>query len=53
MLADVRGRNNDLSLADIVILNKDDFKEIADVLISIHAFANGSDKTNDCFRLYR
>lgn len=51
MLADVGGRDNNLSFADIIILNEDDFEKIADILISVYNFTNCSDKTDDGFCL--
>lgn len=51
MFTDVRSRNDDLCLANIVILNKDNLEEITDVFIIINNLAHCSDQTNNGFRL--
>ena len=47
VLADVRGRGDDLGLAHIVVFNIDDLQEITDVFIIIDDLANAADKVND------
>lgn len=49
MLADVRSRANDLSLADIVVLEIDDLKQITDIFVAVYNLADLVDEMNDCF----
>lgn len=51
MLADVRGRDDNLSFADIVILNEDNFEKVADILINVYYLTNCCDETDDGFCL--
>lgn len=44
MLADIRGRAQNLRLADIVVLNENDLEEIADILVVID---NGTDLVDE------
>lgn len=47
MLADVRCGYNDLTLADIVILDKDDLQEIANIRVVVYNLSNSTD-TRSC-----
>lgn len=51
MLADVRGRNDNLSFADIVIFDENDFEKVADILINVYDLTNCCDETDDGFCL--
>lgn len=47
VLADVAGRADDLSLADIVILQEDDLEGITNILVIVDNISNLVDKVND------
>lgn len=48
MLTDVGGWYNDLTLADIVVFDENDFQEITNVGIVIDNIADFADQMNDC-----
>lgn len=50
VLADVGGWHDNLTLADIVVFDKDDLEEIANVRIIVYNFTNFVHKVNDCLR---
>ncbi len=47
MLADIRSRGDDLSLADIVILDINDLEQIADIWVMVDDLADTADKVDD------
>ena len=47
VLADVRSRDNDLSLANIVVLEKDDLEQVTNLLVIVDDGSNLVDQVND------
>ena len=47
MLTNVRGRGDDLGLADVVVLNVNDLQQITNIFVVVDDFANAADKMND------
>lgn len=50
MFTEIRGRGDDLSLADVVVGQEDNLQEIANVLVVIHHRAHGVDQMNNLLR---
>lgn len=50
MFTEIRGRGDDLSLADVVVGQEDNLQEIANVLVVIHHRADGVDQMNNLLR---
>src|SRR4051812_42813224 len=50
VLAEIRGRANNLGLADVVVLDEDYLQEITNLRILVHNLGHLVDKVDDCLR---
>lgn len=46
VLADIRSGYDDLALADIVVLDKDNLEEIANIRVVVHNLSNGANSAS-------
>ena len=47
VLADIRGRGDDLGLTNIVVFDVDDLQQVTDVFVIVHDLANAANKVDD------